>query len=195
VIASMRWSSVAILAACGGAAAPEPQRPIANVSTPAPRPSGVNLRPGVAIDPIALGMARADVRHMLGVPPAAANDPDEFDEYPERGLEIEYDKDERASAIHVFSDVIAGYETLERQAFPLLGEREIRWGMSRARLLGMLGEPRASGDLAHAPIPTRWIEYPGVMYDFVVETDELFHVVVWSDRTPLEAVDDASRAP
>ena len=48
-----------------------------------------------------------------------------------------------------------------------------RW--KPARLLDVAS---GTGDLAQAPIPSKWIDYGGVMFDFRIDDGRMFHVVI-----------------
>jgi hypothetical protein len=156
---------------------PATQEPLANhVDARA-----TNLEPGRAIGPIRMGMLRADVAAVLGTKPEVAADSPEYDQFYNRGLEIQYDDTNHVVGIHAYSAVRAGYETRERTPFPLAGPNGIHWGSTYDEVIAAMGAPGYAGDLSSAPVPTKYLTYGDVMFDFTMSDNRLFHVVVFND--------------
>ena len=54
----------------------------------------------------------------------------------------------------------------------------LTWTATEAQVLATMGPPTGTGDLAQAPIPSKWIDYGGVMFDFRIDDGRMFHVVI-----------------
>jgi len=188
----MRHLALALLlAGCGatGGTPTGPKRePIATTPAHEAIPSAdTNLGPGCFIGPVRLGMSRTEVRAAVGVEPEVDEDTPEFDQFPTRGLEVQFDDKGVASAIHAYSAERAGYETRTRTAFPLQGPDGMHWGMTAEQVIAVMGSKGKTGDLSGAPVPTNWMSYSNIMFDFVTSTGHLFHVVVYPAEAEAES--------
>jgi hypothetical protein len=130
----------------------------------------INLRPGVALDPIAIGMPRSEVHHLLGQPDSGADD----DEYRQRGVEIAY-TDDKVATVSAFGGVI-DYDTGYGR-FPLVGPHGLTWGATSDDVRAVFGEPQEIGSTNS--IPSWWILYAaGASFEFGTATKRLLHVTV-----------------
>ncbi|MBK7079047.1 MAG: hypothetical protein IPH44_42955 [Myxococcales bacterium] len=136
--------------------------------------SSVTAIPGRSAGPIALGMTPAAVRAALGVPDS---DDGEFMQYYRHGLSIAL-AGGVVDAIHAYRGVPGGYEDEPWRAFALRLPNGLGWDATEAELRAAYGAPVAAGELAAAPIPSKWIDFGGVMFDFRVDDGRLFHLVV-----------------
>lgn len=160
------------LAACGGRATPAAAPSNGGSTTGAA--GGVTVVPGVSVGPLELGMTEAAVRAAMGVP---ESDTDGFLQYYRAGISVALDGG-TVSALHVFSGVPGGYENEPWLGFDLRLPSGLTWTATEAQVVAAMGEPATKGDLAQAPIPSKWIDYGPVMFDFRIDDGRLFHVVI-----------------
>jgi hypothetical protein len=138
----------------------------------------VTTIPGQSAGPITLGMAPAAVRAALGVPDS---DDGEFMQYYRHGLSIAL-AGGVVDAIHVYRGVPGGYEDEPWHEFALRLPNGLGWDATEAAPRAAYGAPVAAGDLATAPIPSKWIDFGGIMFDFRIDDGRLFHLVVAAPR-------------
>jgi hypothetical protein len=176
----VRILAATLLGLAGCAAAPGPVVAPSNAGGDAA--ARATAIPGRSAGPIRLAMTGAAVRAALGAPEV---DDGKFLQYYRRGLSIAL-VDGVVDAIHLYRGVPGGYETEPWQRFELRLPGGLRWSSTEAQVRAALGAPTGTGDLSGAPIPSKWIDYPGLMFDFRVDDGRMFHVVV-SAPAPLPA--------
>jgi len=160
------------LAACGGRATPA-AAPSNSGSTTATT-GGATAVPGVSAGVLQLGMTEAAVRAALGPPEV---DSDGFLQYYRAGISVAI-SDGKVDALHLFRGVPGGYENEPWREFALRLPSGLTWTATEAQVLATMGAPTGTGDLAQAPIPSKWIDYGGVMFDFRIDDGRMFHVVI-----------------
>lgn len=162
---------------CGGAPAPvvAPSNGGGGGSPDGPAVgAGATAIPGQSAGPVTLGMAAAAVRAALGVPDS---DDGEFMQYYRHGLSIAL-VDGVVDAIHAYRGVPGGYETEPWHPFALRLPSGLGWDATEAEVRDAYGAPVAAGELAAAPIPSKWIDFGGIMFDFRIDDGRMFHLVV-----------------
>jgi len=166
----------AIAIGCGH---PSTAPTLENHSTPPPAASGnATVIAGKSMGKIELGMTRARVRELLGEPSPQTDPDDSFDQYYPLGLSVAYDDGGLVLALHAFSGTNAGYETEPWAHFDLRTPEGITFDMTEQEVVAKMGPPKRSGALDHAPIPSNWIDYGPIQFDFISSNHHLFHVVV-----------------
>lgn len=160
------------LAACGGRAT-TPSAP-SNQSGSGEGRGAVTAVPGVSAGPLRLGMTEAAVRAALGAPEVEA---DGFLQYYRAGISVAL-ADGKVDALHLFRGVPGGYENEPWQPFALRLPSGLTWDATAAQVTAALGAPTGEGALSEAPIPSRWSDYAGVMFDFRIDDGRMFHVVI-----------------
>lgn len=134
--------------------------------------------PGRSAGPVTLGMTPASVRAALGVPDS---DDGEFMQYYRHGLSIAL-AGGVVDAIHAYRGVPGGYEDEPWREFPLRLPGGLGWDATEAELRAAYGAAVAAGDLAAAPIPSKWVDFGGIMFDFRIDDGRMFHLVVMAPR-------------
>ena len=99
-----------------------------------------------------------------------------------------------APKIHLYSDTPGGYEKPIWKAYDLKLDTGVAWGAKYDDVIRIYGKPGATGDLHSAPIPSRWIAYDGIMFDFVIAEDKLFKANI-SYYAPKETEPDPTPTP
>lgn len=170
-----------VLAACGGSAPAPPGPVIANTAAApdaAPGFTGGIAEPGVGVGVLRLGTSEADVRALLGAAEPEVFDETTFYEYVDRGLTVAL-VGGRVDAIHLYrGGMRGGYEHDRWAPFDFRTARGITFASTYDDVIAAYGPPVSSGSLDDAPVPSRWIDYGGIMFDFVIESGAMFHVVI-----------------
>jgi hypothetical protein len=158
-----------------------------------------NVVPLKSVGKVELGMTKSQVRAILGTPGV---DPSpfakEYDQYFTKGISVAYGDDGLVEAIHIYSDIQGGYEKDIWKAFDLRLPSGVKWGAKYDDVIKIYGTPGAKGGLKDAPIPSRWIAYEGIMFDFTVADDRLFKAnVSWyaPDGSDLEDEEEPEPTP
>ena len=136
---------------------------------------------GASAGPIELGMTAAAVRAALGAPSVESNG---FLQYYRDGISVALTDDGTVDALHVFRGVPGGYENEPWSLFELRLPSGLGWDSTEAQVRATMGAPAGEGALSEAPIPSKWIDYGGVMFDFRIDDGRMFHVVIAADGSP-----------
>lgn len=132
--------------------------------------------PGESLAGVALGASPEDVIGRLGEPEEITDfDEDvQFYSYQSRGLSFRFEQGVLVAGF-AYSGRKGGYETGDYARYGGRSREGVGVDISHAEVLRMFGQPGRSGELAQAPIPSRWLDYEdrGIAFDFIVATGEL----------------------
>lgn len=143
---------------------------------------GATAVPGRSGGRVTLGMTEAAVRAAMGAPPES--DSDGFLQYYRAGISVALTDERTVDALHLYRGVPGGYENEPWQPFALRLPSGLTWDATEAQVIATMGQPGGEGALEEAPIPSRWIDYGGVMFDFRIDDGRMFHVVIAADGSP-----------
>jgi hypothetical protein len=156
------------------------------------------VEPGRAVGPLRIGMSAAQVEAELGEPTqieeflgrgehAVAR---LFYLYDHLGVDISFVRDSSdtwiAKSIFVFTGIAGGYESVRpgfRGFDPAAPAVDIEFP-TKDDVLAMFGPPPDSGELPMAPIPSTWLSYETLGFDFVTGTGELISLHIKSENSP-----------
>jgi hypothetical protein len=175
----VKLAAVLLVSACWtGSVAPAPT----TTAEPAPAQAKppMKLEPGVGLGLVRLGMLRSETRRLMGTPSVQAEPDESFDQYYKLGLSLAFAGD-RLDAIHAFSGEVGGYENEPWGRFEISAPHGVTFDSTYEQVIAGWGEPTSKGDLSSAPVPSNWISYPGVSFDFITANGHLFHVIVSTD--------------
>lgn len=146
--------------------------------------------PGEGIGAARIGMTRAALVAALGKPDkVSAKGSGEYMYFAGGGLQVSLDAGKVRGAF-AFSGVAGGYEKATRR-FDVRAPKGIGFDATPDQVVAALGVPEARGELTHAPIPSRWIAYAGISFEFVKATGKMISISV----TPKAAPAPSASAP
>jgi hypothetical protein len=140
--------------------------------------------PGESLAGVALGSSPEDVIRRLGEPEEIVDFDDDvqFYSYQSRGLSFRFEQGVFVTGF-AYSGRKGGYETGEFGRFDGRTPEGVGVDASEAEVRRLYGEPYGAGELPQAPIPSRWIDYDGVMFDFIAATGELISINVGARKS------------
>ncbi len=150
-----------------------------------PEPLGPpEIVPGKSVGGITIGMSEDDVVRVLGKPEETSEGgkPNErYMSYQSKGLSF-LTRDGQVATAFAYSGRKGGYETGEFAAFRGRTPEGISMGSTYEEVLRVYGKPTQEGALDLAPVPSRWLAFEdkGIGFDFVIATNELVTVNVFS---------------
>ncbi len=185
-----------LLCACGATREDRaPSAPIVDVEPAAVAKSAAPIKdaeplgppeivPGKSVGGITIGMSEEDVVRALGKPEetSAGGKPSErYVSYQSKGLSFLM-RDGNVATAFAYSGRKGGYETGEFAAFHGRTPEGISMGSTYQEVLRVYGKPTQEGALDLAPVPSRWLAFEdkGIGFDFVIATNELVTVNVFS---------------
>ncbi len=137
------------------------------------------IAPGFGVGPIQAGIKAAWVEILLGEPDeiTSFNDSQDYWAYLSRGLTLMF-KSKLLVTVFVYSDRLGGYEKGLHQAFKGATLEGIHIDSLQKDVTAAYGEPDNVGEMPMAPIPSRWVNYKGISFDFIVESGAMIYMSV-----------------
>jgi hypothetical protein len=151
-------------------------------ATTADAGAAADLRIGIAIGNVRIGMTRAELVAARGAPESSTKTAGhELARYAGGGLAVSLEGG-RVKGIFAYSGVAGGYEKATRR-FAVRGPNGITMDSTADEIVHALGPADERGELSHAPIPSRWLAYDaGVSFELVKSSGQLVSITVLAPK-------------
>ncbi|MGD1840974.1 MAG: hypothetical protein ACFB0B_08780 [Thermonemataceae bacterium] len=135
---------------------------------------------GVGAGGVLLGMNADEVISTLG------NDyqKESFEEeklfylsYYKQGIAVAFTNN-LVDVIFLYSGLVGGYETGQFQRFECQIAPSITMDATYEEVIDVFGQPLKEGDLSGADIPSKWLHYEGIGFNFVIESGQIIYISI-----------------
>ena len=142
------------------------------------------MKPGESIGAVKLGMTKAELVGAIGAPESSsAHDAThEYVHYAGGGLQVSIEAG-KVKGIFAFSGIAGGYEKATKR-FDARAPKGVTLDATYDQVVASLGKPDKEGELTHAPIPSKWIAYAGMSFEFVKASGKMISISVQSAPLP-----------
>lgn len=138
----------------------------------------IEFKVGESVGEIKLGMTASDVVPLLGPPSDRKyydNNEVLFLTYDLLGIQLTFDLGILVN-ITAFSGRTGGYQTKSFNRCNIKTDKGITMDSKKDDIIKAYGKPLLQGDLPHPPIPTEWMSYRGIYFEYIKDTQELISI-------------------
>ena len=147
--------------------------------------AGKRLRPsecifaGIGVGHIRLGIGQDVVERLMGACEGERtfDDGTLFRNFYTLGTSFKF-RDGRLTHVFFYSDRKGGYETGEYRKHSGVTTEGVSLDSAPEQVFSAYGQPRERGDMTMAPVPSYWLRFSGIGFDFISETHEMIYMSV-----------------
>ncbi|MEM9981400.1 MAG: hypothetical protein AAF734_02815 [Bacteroidota bacterium] len=97
--------------------------------------------------------------------------------YYKQGIAVAF-TNHLVDTIFLYSGIVGGYETGQFQRFECQIAPSITMDATYEEVINVFGPPLKEGHLSGADIPSKWLHYEGVGFDFVIESGQIIYISI-----------------